>query len=87
VRNKGGTLWYEWVTGVDALLEGCLRCKQSMLQIVLALALHELNLLLYLPSSLLLILYLLTHLGVHGDTLALGFEDLFLLLEVVVLDA
>jgi hypothetical protein len=32
-------------------------------------------------------MYHLTHLGVHGDALALGLEDFFLLLEVVVLDA
>jgi hypothetical protein len=32
-------------------------------------------------------LYHLAHLGLRGDTLALGLEDFFLLLEVVVLDA
>jgi hypothetical protein len=34
-----------------------------------------------------LILYHLTHLGLHGDSLALGFEELFLLLQVVVFNA
>jgi hypothetical protein len=32
-------------------------------------------------------LYHLAHLDLHGDTLALGLKDFFLLLEVVVLDA
>jgi hypothetical protein len=38
-------------------------------------------------GSLFLVLYHLTHLGLRGDTLALGLEHVFLLLEVVVLDA
>jgi hypothetical protein len=58
-----------------------------VLQTVLAFVLHERNFLLELPSSLLLGLYHLAHLGLGGDTLALGLEDVFLLLEVVVLDA
>jgi hypothetical protein len=58
-----------------------------VLQIVLAFALHERNLLLKFPGSLLLVSYHLAHLGLHGDTLALGLEDVFLLLEVAVLDA
>jgi hypothetical protein len=58
-----------------------------VLQIVLAFALHERNLLLELLSPLLLISYHLAHLGLHGDTLALALEDFFLLLEVAVLDA
>jgi hypothetical protein len=58
-----------------------------MLQTVLAFALHERDFLLELPSSLLLVPYHLAYLGLSGDTLALGLEDVFLLLEVVVLDA
>jgi hypothetical protein len=58
-----------------------------MLQIVLAFALHERDLLLELPGSLLLVLYHLAHLGLRGDTLALGLEDVFMFLEVAVLDA
>jgi hypothetical protein len=58
-----------------------------MLQIVLAFALHERDFLLELSSSLLLVPYHLAHLGLGGDTLALGLEDIFQLLEVVVLDA
>ena len=58
-----------------------------MLQIILAFALHERDFLLELPSSLLLVAYHLVHLGLRGDTWALGLEDVFLLLEVVVLDA
>jgi hypothetical protein len=54
---------------------------------MLAFALHERNLLLEFLSPLLLISYHLSHLGLHGDTLALGLEDLLLLLEVTVLDA
>jgi hypothetical protein len=54
---------------------------------VLAFALHERNLLLEFSSPLLLISYHLAHLGLRGDTLALGLEDFFLLLEVAVLDA
>jgi hypothetical protein len=40
-----------------------------------------------LSSPLLLILYHLPHLCLHDDSLALGFEGFFLLLEVVVFDA
>jgi hypothetical protein len=58
-----------------------------MLQIMLAFALHERNLLLEFLSPLLLVSYHLAHLGLHGNTLALGLEDFFLLLEVAVLDA
>jgi hypothetical protein len=54
---------------------------------MLAFALHELNLLLEFLSPLLLVSYHLVHLGLCRDTLALGLEDLFLLLEVTVLDA
>jgi hypothetical protein len=57
-----------------------------VLQIVLAFALHERNLLLEFPSPLLLISYHLAHLGLCGDTLVLGLEDFFLLLKVTVLD-
>jgi hypothetical protein len=60
---------------------------RAVLQIVLAFALHERNLLLKFPGSLLLISYHLAHLGLRGDTLALGLEDVFLFLEVAVLDA
>jgi hypothetical protein len=60
---------------------------RAVLQIMLAFALHEHNLLLEFPGSLLLISYHLAHLGLRGDTLALGLEDVFLLLEVAVLDA
>jgi hypothetical protein len=59
----------------------------AVLQIVLAFALHECNLLLEFPGFLLLVSYHLAHFGLRGDTLALGLEDVFLLLEVVVLDA
>ena len=58
-----------------------------MLQIMLAFVLHERNLLLELLSPLLLVAYHVAHLGLRRDTLALGLEDLFLLLEVAVLDA
>jgi hypothetical protein len=58
-----------------------------VLQIVLAFVLHERNLLLELPSLLLLVSYHLAHLGLHRDTLELGLEDFFLLLKVTVLDA
>jgi hypothetical protein len=60
---------------------------QVVLQIVLAFALHERNLVLEFPSPLLLVSYHLAHLGLRGDTLALGLEDFFLLLKVSVLDA
>jgi hypothetical protein len=58
-----------------------------MLQIMLAFALHERNLLLEFPGSLLLVSYHLVHLGLRGDTLALGLEEVFLFLEIAVLDA
>jgi hypothetical protein len=58
-----------------------------VLQIMLAFALHERDFLIELPRSLLLVSYHLPHLGLRGDTLTLGLEDVFLLLEVVVLDA
>jgi hypothetical protein len=60
---------------------------RTVLQIMLAFALHERNLLLELLSPLLLVSYHLAHLGLHRDMLALGLEDLFLLLEVMILDA
>jgi hypothetical protein len=65
-----------------ALLEG-----RTVLQIMLAFALHERNLLLELLSPLLLVSYHLAHLGLRRNMLALGLKDLFLLLEVTVLDA
>jgi hypothetical protein len=61
--------------------------ERIVLQIVLAFALHERDLLLELPSSLLLVSYHLVHLGLRSDMLALGLEDVFLFLEVAVLDA
>jgi hypothetical protein len=82
MRSEGPALRYEWVFDWDAPLEG-----RSVLQIVLAFALHEHDFLPELPSSLLLVPYHLAHLGLHGDTLALGLEVFFLLLEVVVLKA
>jgi hypothetical protein len=82
MRDEGPALRYELVSGWDTLLEG-----RSVLQTMLAFALHERDFLLELPSSLILISYHLAHLGLRGDTLALGLEDVFLLLEVVVLDA
>jgi hypothetical protein len=82
MRDEGPTLGYEQVSGWRALLEG-----RAMLQVMLAFTLHERDLLLELPGSLLLVTYHLAHLGLHGDTLALGLEDVFLFLEVAVLDA
>jgi hypothetical protein len=64
------------------LLEG-----RAVLQIMLAFALHERNLLLEFLSPLLLVSYHLTHLGLRGDTLTFGLEDFLLFLEVAVLDA
>jgi hypothetical protein len=57
-----------------------------MLQIMLAFALHECNLLLEFLSPLLLVSYHLAHLGLRGNVLVLGLKDFFLLLEVAVLD-
>jgi hypothetical protein len=82
VRDDSSALRNEKVSDWRAVLEG-----RTVLQIMLAFALHERNLLLEFLSPLLLVLYHLSHLGLHGDTLALGFEDLFLLLEVTILDA
>jgi hypothetical protein len=59
----------------------------AVLQIVLAFALHEHNLLLEFLGFLLLVSYHLAHFCLRGDMLALGLEDVFLLLKVVVLDA
>jgi hypothetical protein len=85
--NKGAALRLEWVSFLNVLLERRWRCRGSTLQVVLAFALYERDLLLLLPSSLLFVLYHLTHLGLHGESLTLGFEDFFLLLQVVVFDA
>jgi hypothetical protein len=82
VRDDGSALRNEQVFEWRAQLEGC-----AVLQTKLAFELHERNLLLKLLSPLLLVAYHLAHLGLHRDTLALGLEDLFLLLEVAVLDA
>jgi hypothetical protein len=60
---------------------------RAVLQIMLAFALHERDLLLEFSGFLLLVSYHLVHLGLHGDTLALGLEDVFLFLDVAVLDA
>jgi hypothetical protein len=57
------------------------------MQAELAFALHEGDLLLKLLSLLLFVAYHLSHLDLCGHALALGLEDLFLLLEVAVLDA
>jgi hypothetical protein len=82
VWDEGSALRDEEVSDRRALLEG-----RVVLQIMLAFALHECNLLLELLSPLLLISYHLAHLGLRKDTLALGLEDFFLFLEVAVLDA
>jgi hypothetical protein len=82
MRDEGPTLRYEEVSSWDALLE-----ERSVLQVMLAFALHERDFLLELPSSLLFVSYHLAHLGLYGDTLVLGLEDVFLFLEVVVFDA
>jgi hypothetical protein len=72
----------EQVFDLCALLEGW-----AMLQAKLAFALHERDLLFKLLSLLLFVAYHLSHLGLCRHMLALGLEDLFLLLEVAVLDA
>jgi hypothetical protein len=82
VRDGGSTLRNEPVFEWCMLLEGW-----AVLQTKLAFALHERNLLLKLLNPLLLVAYHLAHLGLRRDTLALGLKDLFLLLEVAVLDA
>jgi hypothetical protein len=58
-----------------------------VLQIMLAFALQERNLLLKLLSPLLLISYHLVQLGLRRDTLALGLEDFLLLLKVAIFEA
>jgi hypothetical protein len=82
VRDDRSALRNEQVFEWRALLEGW-----AVLQIKLVFALYERNLLLKFLSPLLLVAYHLAHLGLRRDTLALGLEDLFLLLEVAVLDA
>jgi hypothetical protein len=82
VRDDESALRNEQVSDWRALLEGW-----AVLQIKLAFALHEHNLLLKLLSPLLLVVYHLAHLVLRRDTLALGLKDLFLLLEVAILDA
>jgi hypothetical protein len=81
---RGGVLALrdEQVFDMCALLEGWV-----VLQAELAFALHEGNFLLKLLSLLLFVVYHLSHLGLCRHALALGLEDLFLLLEVVVLEA
>jgi hypothetical protein len=63
------------------MLEG-----RAVLQIMVAFALHERNLLVEFPGSLLLVSYHLAHLGLRGDMLVLGLKDVSLFLEVAVLD-
>jgi hypothetical protein len=82
MRDDESALRNEHVFEWRALLEGW-----ALLQTKLAFALHERNLLLKLLSLLLLVAYHLAHIGLRRDTLALGLEDLLLLLEVAVLDA
>jgi hypothetical protein len=81
-RDDGSALRDEQVFEWRALLE-----EWAFLQTKLAFALHERNLLLKLMRLLLFVAYHLAHLGMRRDTLALGLEDLLLLLEVAVLDA
>jgi hypothetical protein len=76
------TLRDEQVFDLCVLLEGWV-----VLQAELAFALHERDLLFKLLSPLLFVAYHLSHLSLCRHTLALGLEDLFLLLEVAVLDA
>jgi hypothetical protein len=82
VRDGMSALRDEQVFDLYALLEGW-----AVLQTELAFVLHEGDLLLELLSLLLFVVYHLAHLGLRRHTLALGLEDLFLLLEVAVLDA
>jgi hypothetical protein len=82
VWDDGSALRNEKVSDWRAWLEG-----RAVLQIMLAFALHERTFLFELLNPQLLVSYHLVHLGLRGDTVALGLEDLFLLLEVAVLDA
>ena len=82
MRDGLSALRDEQVFNLCALLE-----RWAMLQAELAFALHEGDLLFKLLSLLLFVVYHLSHLGLCRHTLALGLEDLFLLLEVAVLDA
>ena len=82
MRDGVSALRDEQVFELRALLEGW-----AVLQTELAFALHERDLLFKLLSLLFLVAYHLSHLGLCRHTLALGLEDLFLLLEVAVLDA
>jgi hypothetical protein len=59
----------------------------AVLRAEVAFALHERDLLFELLSLLLFVVYHLSHFSLCRHTLALGLEDLFLLLEVAVLDA
>jgi hypothetical protein len=82
VRGGVPALRDEQVFDLCTLLEGW-----AVLQAELAFALHERDLLFKLLCLLLFVAYHLSHLGLRRHTLALGLEDLFLLLEVAVLDA
>jgi hypothetical protein len=81
-RDGVSVLRDEHVFDLCALLVGW-----AVMRVELAFALHERDLLLELLCLLLFVAYHLSHLGLCGHTLALGLEDLFLLLEVAVLDA
>jgi hypothetical protein len=82
VRDGVSVLRDEQIFDLCVLLEGW-----AVLQTELAFALHEHDLLLKFLSLLLFVAYHLAHLGLRRHTLVLGLEDLFLLLEVAVLDA
>jgi hypothetical protein len=82
MRDGVSALRNEQVFELRALLEGWV-----VLQTKLAFALHERDLLLKLLSPLLFVAYHLAHFGLRRHTLALSLEDLFLLLEVAILDA
>jgi hypothetical protein len=73
----------ELVVGAGDVHSSCV----AVLQTELAFALHERDLLLKLLSLLLFVVYHLAHFGLRRHTLAFGFEDLLLFLEVAVLDA
>jgi hypothetical protein len=82
VRGGVPTLRDEQVFDMCTLLEGWV-----VLQAELAFALHEGDFLLKLLSLLLFVTYHLSHIGLCRHALALGLEDLFLLLKVAVLEA
>jgi hypothetical protein len=85
--DEASTLQVVWAFALYIFLDGGWSDERATLQVVWPFALYICDLLFKFPSLLFLVQYHLPNFGLHGDTLAFGFECFFLFLKVIVLDA